>query len=116
MSTQRLDRSSVSPRLRFPPAKKATADTPASTIASATNGGCEKYAWNPPQPVTASPRYASIPARTDSALAGLSRMVSLLLAGLSSPRVNSVASSPSNREDDVQDRGQIPERREFSSR
>src|SRR5580700_922449 len=104
MSTQRLDRSSVSPRLRFPPAKKATVDTAASTIASATNGACEKYAGNPPDPAIASPRYASILTRTDSALASLSHMVPLLLPGLSSPRVESVASSPSNREDDVQDR------------
>jgi hypothetical protein len=53
---QRLPRSSRTPELRFPPAKKAAPDSAKCAIVSAISAGWEKKAASPPQPRTARPR------------------------------------------------------------
>jgi hypothetical protein len=53
--TQRLPRSSRTPGLRLPPANHAATAMTNITTASATSGGWEKKAANPPEPRMARP-------------------------------------------------------------
>jgi len=66
--TQRLARSSRTPELRFPSANIATVAMAKVTITTAIRAGFEKKGA-PPQPRTASPRYAAVLTTTRANLA-----------------------------------------------